>query len=154
MGLQLILGRSGKAKDGIGFSQRATKQQGGDLITYSGDGHLMTFAPTGAGKTSGPVICNALKHKGQLIVIDIKGEIHAATAEARRAMGQEVHVLDMRDVNPLPGSLNPLELLTLTGTDTSAMAHGFAAEIVERGEGEKDRFWNDWSETLLSGGIA
>jgi type IV secretion system protein VirD4 len=43
------------------------------------------------------VICNALKHTGQLIVMDIKGEIHAATARARRAMGQEVHVLDMRD---------------------------------------------------------
>ena len=77
----------------------------------------MTFAPTGTGKTSGPVICNALKHRGQLIVIDIKGEIYAATAQARREMGQEVHALDMRDANPLPGSLNPLELLTLSGTD-------------------------------------
>jgi type IV secretion system protein VirD4 len=154
MGLQLILGRSGKADGGIGFAARTTPHQAGKLITYSGDGHLMTFAPTGAGKSSGPVITNALTHKGQLIVIDIKGEIYAATAEARRKMGQEVHVLDMRDINPLSGSLNPLDLLTLTGTDHSAMAHGFAAEIIERGEGEKDRFWNDWSETMIAGGIA
>jgi type IV secretion system protein VirD4 len=152
--LQLILGRSGKAERDIGFASRTGHKRTENLITYSGDGHLMTFAPTGAGKTSGPVICNALKHKGQLIVIDIKGEIHAATAEARRAMGQEVHVLDMRDVNPLPGSLNPLDLLILSGTDHSAIAHGFAAEIVERGEGEKDRFWNDWSETMIAGGLA
>jgi type IV secretion system protein VirD4 len=81
----------------------------------------MTFAPTGAGKTSGPVICNALRHKGQLIVIDIKGEIYAATADTRRAMGQEVHVLDMSD-RGLPGSLNPLDLLALSGTDHTAIA--------------------------------
>ena len=54
-------------------------------------------APTGSGKTSGPVICNALNHRGQLIVLDMKGEVHAATAQARRAMGQQVHVLDLRD---------------------------------------------------------
>ena len=49
------------------------------------------------GKTAGPVITNALKHPGQLIVLDIKGEVYAATAQARRDMGQEVHVLDLRD---------------------------------------------------------
>jgi type IV secretion system protein VirD4 len=126
---------------------------GGELITYSGDAHLMTFAPTGGGKTSGPVICNALTHRGQLIVIDIKGEIYAKTADARRAMGQEVHVLDMSD-RGLPGSLNPLDLLMLGGTDYTAMARSFAADLVERGEAERERFWNDWSETLISAGIA
>jgi type IV secretion system protein VirD4 len=113
----------------------------------------MTFAPTGTGKTSGPVICNALTHTGPLIVLDMKGEIHAATAEARRAMGQEVHVLDLRD-NALPGSLNPLDLLIESGTDPAALARSFAAELIERGADERDRFWNDWSETMLTGGIA
>ena len=109
MSLRLILGRSGAPARSVGFGSRVSHKTG-DLLTYSGDGHLMTFAPTGAGKTSGPVICNALTHKGQLIVIDIKGEIYAKTADARRAMGQEVHVLDMSD-RGLPGSLNPLDLL-------------------------------------------
>ena len=153
LSLNLILGRRGTQSRSVGFGSR-TLPPDGELITYSGDGHLMTFAPTGTGKTSGPVICNALTHRGQLIVIDIKGEIYAATAQARRNMGQEVHVLDMRDGNPLPGSLNPLDLVVLSGTDHAAMARGFAAEIIERTGEERDRFWNDWSETVISGGIA
>lgn len=153
MGFQLVLGRRGVPSRSIGFGDR-TVGVPDEKITYSGDGHLMTFAPTGTGKTSGPVICNALTHPGQLIVIDIKGEIHAATANARRAMGQEIHVLDMRDNNPLPGSLNPLDLLVLSGTDHAAMARGFAAEIIERTGEERDRFWNDWSESLIAGGLA
>jgi type IV secretion system protein VirD4 len=153
MSLQLILGRRAAQPRKIGFGKDDVPKTG-ELVTYSGDGHLMTFAPTGTGKTSGPVICNALKHPGQLIVMDIKGEIYAATAKARRAMGQEVHVLDMRDSDPLPGSLNPLDLLALSGTDHAAMARGFAAEIVERTGEERDRFWNDWGETLIAGALA
>ena len=94
--MPFILGRAGITSRTMGFAPKPQVQLG-SLITYSGDGHLITLAPTGTGKTSGPVICNALKHPGQLIVLDMKGEIHAATAEARRAMGQSVHVLDLRD---------------------------------------------------------
>ena len=146
----LILGRSGNTNSAIGFAARAAPKAG-ELITYSGDGHLMTFAPTGAGKTSGPVICNALTHPGQLIVIDIKGEIYAATAEARRKMGQEVHVLDLRDDNPLPGSLNPFDLISRSGTDLAAIGRSFAAELIIREPNERDRFWNDWAETMIAG---
>ena len=151
--MPLILGRSGNTANAIGFAARAIPRAG-DLITYAGDSHLMTFAPTGAGKTSGPVICNALTHPGQLIVIDIKGEIYAATADARRKMGQEVHVLDLRDHNPLPGSLNPFDLISLSGTDYSAIGRSFAAELIVREANERDRFWNDWAETMIGGTAA
>jgi type IV secretion system protein VirD4 len=152
--MRLILGRRGRAASrAIGFADRKSAAIPGELISYSGEGHLMTFSPTGGGKTSGPVICNALTHRGQLIVIDIKGEIYAKTADARRAMGQEVHVLDLRD-GGMPGSLNPIDLVLLTGTDYAAMARSLAAEIIERGADEKDRFWNDWAQTMLTGGIA
>ncbi len=147
-----ILGRTSSARHSYGFAERA-RTQAGELITYAGDGHLITFAPTGTGKTSGPVICNALRHPGQLIVLDMKGEVHAATAEARRAMGQEVHVLDFRD-GAESGSLNPLDLAQRSGTDPAAIARSFAAELIERGADERDRFWNDWAETMITGGIA
>jgi type IV secretion system protein VirD4 len=150
--MPLILGRSTTQSRSVGFSSRVAPVSA-DLLTYSGDGHLMTFAPTGTGKTSGPVICNALKHPGQLIVIDMKGEIYAATAQARRDMGQEVHVLDLRD-DALPGSLNPVDLMMQSGTDPGAIARTSAAEMIERGANEKDRFWNDWAETMIAGGIA
>lgn len=149
----LILGRRGTPKSrSIGFVARQQRESR-DLVTYSGDGHLITFAPTGTGKTSGPVITNALSHPGQLIVLDMKGEVFAATAEARRAMGQEVCVLDLRD-DGVPGSLNPLDLALCCGTDMAAVARSFAAELIERGSDERDRFWNDWSETMIAGGCA
>ncbi len=152
MSFQLILGRRTAAPRSIGFTPPA-RSEAGELITYSGDGHLITFAPTGTGKTSGPVICNALRHPGQLIVMDIKGEVYAATADARRAMGQKVHVLDLRD-DAQTDSLNPLDLLLLSGTEPASIARSFAAEIVERGAAERDRFWNDWAETMIAGGVA
>lgn len=111
-----ILGRRAATSRSFGFAARARPTEPLDLITYSGDGHLITFAPTGTGKTSGPVICNALKHPGQLIVLDMKGEVHTATAEARREMGQQVHVLDLRD-GAESGSLNPLDLAIRSGAD-------------------------------------
>jgi len=153
----LILGRGAAASRAYGFAARA-RPESGELITYAGDGHLITFAPTGTGKTSGPVICNALKHPGQLIVLDMKGEVHAITAQARRAMGQPVHVLDLRDgAEPAcgeTGALNPLDLAARSGTDHAAVARGFAAELIERGAEERDRFWNDWAETMIAGGTA
>src|SRR5579872_747865 len=148
----LILGRTMAPPSTMGFSGRA-RPDAGELITYAGDGHLITFAPTAAGKTSGPVICNALKHPGQLIVLDMKGEIFAATAEVRRDMGQAVHVLDFRD-DAGGDSLNPLDLAMRSGTDVAAVARSFAAELIERGAEERDRFWNDWAETMITGGTA
>jgi type IV secretion system protein VirD4 len=149
---ELILGRTGAVPRAPGFASRA-HPGAGELITYSGEGHLITFAPTGTGKTSGPVICNALKHPGQLIVLDIKGEIYAKTGDARRAMGQQVHVLDLRD-GATSDSLNPLDLMMRSGTDVGAIARSFAVEIIERGAQERDRFWTDWSETMITGGTA
>jgi type IV secretion system protein VirD4 len=147
-----ILGRAGRTPRPIGFDQ--TKQEAsGNLISYSGDGHLMTFAPTGTGKTSGPVICNALTHPGQLIVIDIKGEVHKATAQARLSMGQKVHVLDFHD-DAKGDSLNPLDLVLRNGTEPASIARSFAAEFIERTGEERERFWSDWAETMLAGGVA
>jgi type IV secretion system protein VirD4 len=149
---RLILGRSIAGRRGMGFAACDSRKTG-ELVTYSGDGHLITFAPTGTGKTSGPVITNALTHPGQLIVLDMKGEVFAATAEARRAMGQEVCVVDLRDGGE-SGSLNPLDLAARCGTDPAATGRSFAAELIERGVDERDRFWGDWSETMIAGGAA
>src|SRR5450432_3391096 len=145
MPFELMLGRTAASPRTIGFGSQA-HSPAGDLITYAGDGHLITFAPTGTGKTAGPVITNALKHPGQLIVLDMKGEVYAATAQARRAMGHEVCVIDLRDGGE-HGSLNPLDMAARCGTDPAVTGRSFAAELIERAGDERDRFWNDWSET-------
>jgi type IV secretion system protein VirD4 len=147
-----ILGRRGRTSRAFGFTD-AVRPASQDLITYSGEGHIITFAPTGTGKTSGPVICNALTHPGQLIVLDMKGEVHAATAQARRNLGQQVHVLDLRD-GVESGSLNPLELAAQSGDDIAAIARSFAAELIDRSPDERDPFWSNWAETVIAGGVA
>ena len=148
-----ILGRRAAPAPAIGFASRVHHHPTGELITYSGDGHLISFGNTGSGKSAGPVICNALTHPGQLIVLDPKGEVYDATAEARRAMGQGIHVLDLRDEDPLPGSLNPLDLAMRCGTDVAAIARSFAVEMIERSF-QTDRFWDDFAETAISGACA
>lgn len=145
-----ILGRKARAKNRIGFAAH-NGQENNELIRYTGEGHLITIAPTGTGKSAGPVITNALTHPGQLIVLDMKGEVYAATAEARRTMGQEVLVLDLRDDAPVSGSLNPLDLAARCGTEPAAIARSFAADLIERSEQDRDRFWSDWAETCISG---
>src|SRR6059058_3203032 len=51
-----------------------------DPILLNGEGHLMTIAPTGAGKGTGCIIPALLRYPGPVIVIDPKGENAAITA--------------------------------------------------------------------------
>ncbi|MGB1288308.1 MAG: type IV secretory system conjugative DNA transfer family protein, partial [Aggregatilineales bacterium] len=59
-------------------------------IHYTGDSHLVTIAPTGAGKGRCAIIPNLLRYRGPVVVVDPKGENYAVTARTRREMGQKV----------------------------------------------------------------
>src|SRR5436190_1431125 len=76
----------------LGFNPTATRPPARPALTYSGDGHLMTVAPTGAGKGVGLIIPALLTYPGSVIVTDIKGENYQVTARYRRQMGQQVVV--------------------------------------------------------------
>jgi type IV secretion system protein VirD4 len=150
----LILGRSLHESEPVGFhTQKYCTPEDGTLITYNGDGHLMTIAPTGTGKTSGPVISNALHHPGQLIVLDIKGEVHRITARTRREIGP-VHVIDLRDDYEGQDCINPIELTYLGGSEIGVLARTLASDLVVRTGQEKEPFWNDWAETLIAGALS
>ena len=128
-------------------------RQTGEPIRYAGDGPIITIAPTGAGKSSGPVICNALTHPGQLVCLDVKGKVYEATADRRRQMGQEVYKIDLRDTFD-SDALNPLDLARRTGSDIDSIARALAAEMVERTGKENDRYWIDTAETMIAGGLS
>jgi type IV secretion system protein VirD4 len=68
-------------------------------------------------------------------------------------MGQKVHVLDFHD-DAKTDSLNPLDLIVRSGNEPASIARSFAADLVERTGEERDRFWGDWSETLIAGGTS
>lgn len=71
--------------------------------------NVCAVAPPGAGKSTGLVIPFLLTNPESAVVLDFKGELSAASAEARRKMGHEVIVLA-----PFAGAgagLNPLDLI-------------------------------------------
>jgi type IV secretion system protein VirD4 len=100
------------------------------------------------GKTSGPAICNALLHPGPLICLDPKGTIAAVTAVRRRAMGQKVHILDLREGRS-SDSLNPLDLARLAAPDPGVAGRMMADCLVLRGIDERDPYWSNEAERML-----
>ena len=66
----------------------------GGLLWYGGEGHCLTFAPTGSGKSVSVVVPNLLTYPGSVVCVDPKGAIASITARRRRAMGQKVILLD------------------------------------------------------------
>ncbi|MCR6663736.1 MAG: type IV secretory system conjugative DNA transfer family protein [Luteimonas sp.] len=131
---------------------RQRSRSGGPLqpILYHGDGHLMSIAPTGAGKGVGSIIPALLRHPGSVVVIDPKGENHAVTARRRREMGQQVVLLDPFGVTGgRTDAFNPLDLLRIGGGSVSA-ALMLASMLVPEHAGNIDPYWNGRSRALLS----
>ena len=67
---------------------------GGPLVRSAGSTHVFLAAPTRSGKGSGFVIPNLLDWPGSVVVFDIKGENHAATAGFRAFHGHRVVLFD------------------------------------------------------------
>jgi type IV secretion system protein VirD4 len=99
------------------------------------DGHILTCAPTGAGKGIGAVIPNLLTYPGSAFVLDLKGENFAVTARARRAMGQSVFLIDPFGITGTAGqAMNWLG--SLDPDDPDVVGQGWCAR---RHAGGRDR---------------
>lgn len=124
-------------------------------ITYSGDRHLLTVAPTRAGKGVSSIIPNLLTHRGSVLVIDPKGENARVTAAARAALGQEVHVVDPWGITGMEASrFNPFTWLDAADPDVAENAFMLAdAMIVRASGGGSSQFFEDESLSLLWGFI-
>jgi len=140
----------------LGFSFGHTNQMPNtgyvDPILYHGDGHIMTIAPTGAGKGTGCVIPALLRYSGPVIVVDPKGENVAVTARRRREMGHRVIVLDPLNITDFESdSLNPFDLIN----SDSALAIDDVAALVELTslgqEDPRNMFWINRGKQLLVG---
>lgn len=148
----LLLGRGRAATRRPGF--HAQEEGGGNaLITYGGDAHLLTIAPTGAGKGVGCVIPNALLYPGPLIVFDPKGEAYAVTKRQRAAIGQKVVLLDVFGTTGAPAdALNPLDLAGLIDPGRPEDAAASMATLLTGGQvSHKDPFWDITSHAFLTG---
>jgi type IV secretion system protein VirD4 len=153
----LLLGWSAPADASpFGFAAAAARAEaGGQPVAYHGDGHLMTVAPTGAGKGRGVIIPNLLAYRGPVIVIDPKGENYQVTARRRRELGHRVVLLDPFGVTGAPGDrLNPLDVFDLARSHLDCDAEMLAALLSVGHQFQTDPFWNDSANGLLSGLIA
>lgn len=124
----------------------------GRLLRYDGPAHLLTLAPTRAGKGVGTVIPNLLLVPRPMLVIDPKGENARITYEARSKLGP-VHVLDPFGVTGLPAAAyNPLARLTPDSLDLGEDAASLAEALVMDPPGETgDAHWNEEAKALLAG---
>ena len=150
----------------LGFKPGRVNPAERTALTYTGDGHLLTVAPTGAGKGVGSIIPALLTYPGSVIVTDIKGENYQVTARRRREMGQQVVVLDpfslvtspevgdKRDRLDKADKLNPFDLFGVPGSDPESDAEMLAAQLAVGHEFSTDRYWEDTGRGLVAGLIA
>jgi type IV secretion system protein VirD4 len=124
----------------------------GKLLRYDGPAHLLTLAPTRAGKGVGTVIPNLLLAERSVLVIDPKGENAKVAGEARKRFGA-VHILDPFGVTGLPASAyNPLGRLDAESLDLGEDAASLAEALVMDPPGQQsEAHWNEEAKALLSG---
>ena len=138
-------------------------RNGADILTYGGDGHCLTFGPTGSGKGVSVVVPNVLNYPGSVVCIDPKGAIAPITAARRRAMGQKVILLDPfgeveSAVNSrgqaakwpdLPtSSVNPFGHLNKHSLDAIDDVRLITAGLIAQEDG-KNRFFSDSARMVL-----
>ncbi|RMF05518.1 MAG: type IV secretory system conjugative DNA transfer family protein, partial [Alphaproteobacteria bacterium] len=137
----------------IGFTRKTDRERTKaiiETILLKGEGHLMTVAPTGAGKGVRCIIPALLSYEGSAIVIDPKGENHAVTARRRREMGHTVHVLDPFGVTgPATDALNPLDLIKADEPDALDDADVLAGLLLQGRTSLRDPFWDDMARDLI-----
>jgi type IV secretory pathway TraG/TraD family ATPase VirD4 len=115
------------------------------------DGHILTCAPTGAGKGLSAVIPNLLDYPGSAFVLDFKGENYAVTARARREAGHEVVLVDPFGITGVAGqAMNWLDALNPDDPDVVSLS-GALADMLVVSVGETDSHWNDTAKELLRG---
>lgn len=140
----------------MGFSDSTpSRTPAHEAIWLENEGHMITIAPTGAGKGRGALIPNLLTYEGPAIVIDPKGEACRVTARRRREMGQNVHIIDPFGlVTDKTDSLNPMDAFDVPGIDPSSMAMDIAKQLSGGGTSLKEPFWDIRGHDLSAGVIS
>jgi len=134
---------------------------------YRVKNHVLTFAPTGAGKGIGCVIPNLLEYPGSVFCLDVKGENFNVAGRRRRELGQAVHVLDPFGVTGIrPGSesstrkgkfsgiqsarVNWLDWIDVESPEAVSDSASLVDTLVLRND-RHESYWDDAAATLLQG---
>lgn len=149
---------SGTPKTSVGFLPQAFVAQSAKDITFDGQSHLLTIAPTGSGKGVSSVIPTLLTYQGSTVTIDPKAEAYKVTAERRRAMGHQIIKFDpfglVNDGYPCDG-FNPLDLRYYGNFNIEEESLSLAEQLKGKQRmAHKDIFWDCAAINVVSSAIA
>lgn len=123
------------------------------VLEYNDDGHLLTIAPTRAGKGAAQIVPNLLLYAGSCLVIDIKGENYDITHEHRRSFFEGARVFRFAPLSDDGDRYNPLDFVRVA-EDGRATANTFddARLLAEMliGSSTQDTFWEIEARGLLT----
>lgn len=118
------------------------------LLSYEGDGHLLTIAPTRSGKGTTLIVPTLLTYEGSALVIDIKGENYAITARHRASFVNGAKVFKFSPYDNETMYFNPLDAIR-----RGRPAYGdcrFIAELMVPQEAYGENFWRTEARNLLA----
>lgn len=119
------------------------------IVKDTGEAHLITIAPTGAGKGRAAIIPTAIEYRGSMIIIDPKGECYRVTSDIRRKNGN-VYVLDpFNIVTENTDRFNPLDIAKLNDK-IEAQASMIASALQNQETLASDPFWDNKSRELIT----
>jgi type IV secretion system protein VirD4 len=132
-----------------------SRKRRGRLLWYLGPSHILTMAPTRAGKGVGAVVPSLLRYPGSVVCMDIKGENFHVTHRQRIADGGEVYVLDPFRVTGNHGFhaySNPFDTIDTHGarSDRALDDCKILAEMLVEEEGKENRHFTDEGRSLLA----
>lgn len=110
-------------------------------ITWQGESHLLTVAPTRTGKGTMQIIPNLLQYKGSAVVLDPKGEIYAATHKWRRDNVGPVYAINPFGADHISNethAFNPLD-----GVTDAQSALELAETLYPRTNDDKSQFFEN-----------
>lgn len=124
----------------------------GRYVGLTDDRHLLTIAGSRAGKGTSLIIPNLALYPGSVLCLDPKGENARETAQRRRAMGQDVYILDPFRVSgeAEQAAYNPLADLDPDGRNFIDDAALIAGSLVPS-QSERDPHWDLTARELLKG---
>lgn len=117
------------------------------LLEFSGEGHLITVAPTGAGKTSAHVLPAAVFYRGPIVCFDPKGEVYEDSKWSRRRRGKVFKWAPYATDYEGDG-FNPLDFVR-SYDDAATLAH----MLIPSPPSGVDPFWVDATRELVAGGL-
>ncbi|MBO6549312.1 MAG: type IV secretory system conjugative DNA transfer family protein [Rhizobiales bacterium] len=124
-------------------------------IGLDGEAHMLTVAGSRGGKGTTAIIPNLLLWEGSAVVIDPKGTNAHVTANARRAMGQDVHIIDpFGIVTEESARFDPLATIKDGDKLVRERITSISDALVIPDANTKDPHWDDGARTIISGLIA